>query len=165
MEALRPGDRVLTASGPLPIRWIGHSRIDTRFADWLRSRPIRIRAGALGEGLPEHDLLLSPDHAIFMDGILVQAAALVNDQTIIRETDVPVQFTYYHVELASHELLIAEGVWAESFVDNVDRMHFHNWDARTAPDEPIAEMPYPRAKSARQLPRTLRLRLAPHKAA
>jgi hypothetical protein len=74
---------------------------------------------------------------------------------------VPERFSYCHVELASHELLLAESVPAESFVDNVDRMHFANWDERTTPVEPILEMPHPRAKSYRQLPARLRSRCAP----
>lgn len=160
VEALRPGDLVLTANGALPVRWIGQSHIATRFADKQRSLPVRITAGALGNGLPARDLLLSPDHAVFLGGILVQASALVNGVTIIREYDVPAQFTYYHVELATHELLLAEGVAAESFVDNVDRMHFHNWDERTSPAAPIAEMPYPRAKAQRQLPPAVRQMIA-----
>jgi hypothetical protein len=151
---------VQTAKGPLPVRWLGRSDISIRFTDQLRSLPIRITAGALGGGLPRRDLLLSPDHAIFLDGILVQAGALVNGASIRREYDVPECFSYYHVELASHELLLAEGVAAESFVDNVDRMHFANWDERTTPAEPIAEMLYPRAKSHRQLPPSLRARWA-----
>jgi hypothetical protein len=161
VEDLRPGDLVRTASGNKPVRWIGENPVATSLADPLRVLPIRICAGVLGGGLPARDLLLSPDHAIFLSGILVQAGALVNGVTIFRESKVPARFTYYHVELASHELLFAEGVLAESFVDNVDRMHFANWDARCAPDEPIAEMAYPRAKAARQVPRALRQKLAP----
>jgi hypothetical protein len=87
----------------------------------------------------------------------------VNGVTILRETretQLPAQFTYYHVELETHELLLAEGVQAESFVDNVDRMHFHNWDDRTSPTQPIEELPYPRAKSSRQLPQTVRAMIA-----
>ena len=160
VENLRAGDVVRTARGPQPVRWIGHSHVHRRFADPLRLLPIHIKAGALGDGLPARDLRLSTDHAIFIDGVLIQAGALVNGTTIIRDHTVPEQFTYYHVELATHELLLAEGLAAESFVDNVDRMHFHNWDARTAPDQSIVELPYPRVKSARQLPRALRRRLA-----
>ena len=156
VENLRPGDLVQTASGAMPVRWIGHSHVSTRFADPLRVLPIRIRAGALGAGLPVRDLLLSPEHAVFIDGILAQAGALVNGVSIVREHDVPEQFTYFHVELTSHELLYAEGALAESFVDNVDRANFHNWLEREVPEEPIAELPYPRAKAARQLPRHLR---------
>ena len=159
VEALQAGDLVATGNGPKPVRWVGQSHVHTRFADPLRSLPIRIKAGALGDGLPARDLLLSPDHAVFIDGILVQAGALVNGSSIVREQDVPEQFTYYHVELATHELLLAEGVQAESFVDNVDRVHFHNWDEREAPAEPIEEMTYPRAKAARQVPMATRHRL------
>lgn len=159
VEALKAGDLVMTANGAMPVRWIGQNHIHTRFADPLRSLPIRIRQGALGDGLPVRDLLLSPDHAVYVDGILVHASALVNGTSIVREHNVPEQFTYYHVELATHELLLAEGVQAESFVDNVDRMHFHNWDERTAPETPVMEMDLPRAKSARQVPVAIRRRL------
>jgi autotransporter passenger strand-loop-strand repeat protein len=160
VESLRAGGLVLTANGVKPVRWMGESHVATRFADKQRTLPVRITAGALGNGLPQRDLLLSPDHAVFIDGILVQASALVNGESIFRETNVPEHFTYHHVELETHELLLAEGVQAESFVDNVDRMHFHNWDARETPATPIAELPYPRAKSARQLPAALRQALA-----
>jgi autotransporter passenger strand-loop-strand repeat protein len=160
VENLRAGEMVLTAKGPQPVRWIGHSHVHMGFADPLRALPIRISAGALGAGLPVRDLLLSPDHALYLDGVLVQASALVGQPGIRRETAVPEQFTYYHVELASHELLFAEGALAESFVDNVERMHFHNWSDRAAPVEPIAEMDLPRVKSARQLPLRLHRALA-----
>lgn len=160
VEALRAGDTVVTANGPMTVRWIGRSDVCTRFADELRDLPVRIRAGALGDGLPRRDLLVSPQHALFLDGILVQAAALVDGVNCVRERAMPEFFSYYHVELDAHELLLAEGVWAESFVDNVDRRHFHNWDERETPDVPITELPYPRVKSARQLPAALRARLA-----
>jgi hypothetical protein len=160
--ALRAGDIVMTANGPMPVRWIGQSHVSTRFANKLRVLPILIKAGALGEGLPRRDLRLSPDHALFIGGVLIHAGALVNGVSIIRDTSVPEQFTYYHVELASHELLLAEGVAVESFIDHVDRMHFHNWaEHETLADAgPIAEMPYPRAKSARQLPPHIRRRIS-----
>lgn len=160
VEDLRAGMLVETANGPLPVRWLGRSHVATRFADKMRVLPIRISAGALGSNLPARDLLLSPDHAIFMDDVLIQANALVNGTSIFREHNVPECFSYYHVELASHELLLAEGVQAESFVDNVDRMNFANWDERTTPDEPILEMPYPRVKARRQLPAHFAARFA-----
>ncbi len=161
VETLRDGDMLLTADGTAhPVVWVGQSHISTRFADPLRFLPIRVTAGALGDGLPVRDLLVSPCHALYLDGILVQAGALVNGTTILRETEVPETFTYYHVELAHHALLIADGALAESFVDNVDRMNFHNWADRTAPVEPIGEMDLPRAKAARQVPQFIRRRLA-----
>jgi autotransporter passenger strand-loop-strand repeat protein len=162
VEALRPGDLVRTMNGDLPVRWIGESHVSTRFADPLRTLPIRIKAGALADGIPVRDLLVSPDHAILLDGILVQANALVNGVSIVRERNVPECFTYYHVELATHELLLAEGTPAESFVDNVHRMAFHNWDEHEALHQdasPIAEMSYPRALSHRQVPIDMRSHL------
>ncbi len=39
----------------------------------------------------------------------------------------PASFTYFHVELANHALVLAEGVPAETFVDNVERLAFDNW--------------------------------------
>lgn len=155
VELLQPGDMVRTAQGDMPVRWIGQNHIDLRFANCQRTLPVRIKAGALGSGLPIRDLLLSPDHAVFMKGLLVQAGALIGQPGITQESDVPEQFTYYHVELDTHELLYAEGALAESFVDNVSRMHFHNWDERKAPSQPIQEMDLPRVKSARQLPREI----------
>ncbi|MCB8881614.1 Hint domain-containing protein [Acidisoma cellulosilytica] len=154
VQDLALADLVMTAAGlAMPIRWIGRNTVSTRFADPLRVLPIRICAGALAEGLPERDLLVSPAHAVLVDGILVQAGALVNGTSIIRETNVPETFTYFHVELSEHALILAEGVLAETFVDNIARTAFDNWAEHEAlyGEEPITEMPFPRAQSRRQV--------------
>ncbi len=160
VEALRAGDQVLTADGrQAVVRWMARQSVATRFADPLRALPIRIRAGALAESLPVRDLLVSPRHALLVEGVLVQAGALVNGTTIARETDVPEVFTYWHVETADHSLILAEGVAAETFVDNVDRERFDNWDeylVLVGQAEPVAEMDLPRAKSHRQVPAAVR---------
>ncbi len=160
VEALQPGDMVLTADGhAVPVRWVGVRAVSTRFADPLRAYPIRICAGALGGNIPARDLLVSPDHAMFVGGILAHAGALVNGISITREASMPEVFTYYHVEIAAHALILAEGAPAETFVDNASRMAFDNWAeyaAQYGHETPIAEMPYPRAKSARQIPQDLR---------
>ena len=129
VETLRAGDLVLTACGrAAPVRWLGRQTVSTRFADPLRALPIRISAGALGENLPARDLLVSADHALLVDGVLAQAGALENGTTIRRDAGVPQVFTYWHVELADHALILAEGVPAETFIDNVARLAFDNWD-------------------------------------
>ena len=155
---------VLTAEGEAqPILWIGRQTVSRVFADPLRVLPIRITAGALDENLPVRDLLVSPDHALLIGDVLIQAGALVNGSTIRREENVPRVYTYYHLELADHALILAEGVPAETFVDNVDRMAFDNWAEHLAlyPEgREITELPLPRARSHRQVPMALRRHLA-----
>jgi hypothetical protein len=169
VETLAAGDLVRTADGGVaPVRWVGLKTVSTLFADKLRMMPIRITAGALGGNLPHRDLLVSPDHAMLIDGILVQAAALANGGSIRQETAMPERFTYYHIELASHELILAEGAASETFVDNAGRMAFDNWQEHQAlfgEESAVAEMPYPRAKAARQVPAAIRTRLAGAQAA
>jgi hypothetical protein len=164
VEELRIGDLILTASGQSsPVRWIGRSTVSKRFADALRSYPVRVRAGALADNVPVRDLLLSPDHALLVDGVLAQAGALVNETSIIRELTIPDTFEYYHIELDDHSLILAEGVQAETFVDNVDRMRFDNWsefETLYPNGKTVEELPYPRAKAHRQIPASLRARLA-----
>ena len=163
VENLEVGDLVLTADGrSVPVRWIGHQTVAPFFAGEL-SLPVRIKAGALDENMPSRDLLVSHDHALFVDGILIQAGALINGTSIVRERDVPKTFVYYHVEVEDHSLILAENVPAETFVDNVDRARFDNrneYEALYPDGKNIEEMPYPRAKARRQVPVAIRARLA-----
>jgi Hint domain len=164
IENLNIGDDIMTTDGrAAPIRWIGRQTISRIFADPIRVLPIRVRADALEENMPSRDLLLSPDHALLIDGALIQAGALVNGTSIVREQNTPQVFVYYHIELADHSLIYAENVPAETFIDNVDRLGFDNWAEHQTlygDDVAIAEMRYPRAKAARQIPQASRLRLA-----
>jgi hypothetical protein len=163
IESLSRGDLVLTADGEAkPVVWVGRQTIVTRFADPLLHWPIRIAAGALAENVPSRDLLVSPDHALLVGGVLAHASALVNGTSIRREGRAPEQFVYLHVELEDHSLILAEDAPAETFVDNVDRRHFDNWEEHQAlyPEgRPIEELPLPRAKSRRQLPKSIRAAL------
>ena len=160
VETLRAGDPVLTADGrTLPVRWVGRTRVSRISADPIRLLPIRITAGALADNIPARDLLLSPGHAVLVDGVLIHAAALVNGTTILRDHAAPVVFTYYHVELDTHALLLAEGAPAESFLDGAEDMAFTNWADRVPPDA-AEELSYPRAKALRQIPPATRTRLA-----
>jgi hypothetical protein len=164
IETLKAGDMVtLSDGGAAPVRWIGRKAVATRFADAARAMPIRVKAGALDEALPARDLLVSPCHALHVDGLLIQAGALVNGVSILRETAMPETFTYYHVELDSHALILTEGVAAETFVDNTDRMGFDNWAEHQelfGEGVVMVEMTTPRAKSIRQVPAAIRARLS-----
>ena len=164
VEELERGDLVLTSDGrSVPVTWLGVQTVSRLFADPNRVWPIRIKANALADNVPSRDLLISPDHAILVDGVLVQASALVNGSSIARENNVPATFTYYHVETEDHSLILAQDVPAETFIDNVDRMRFDNWDEHQAlypQGKVIVEMSYPRAQSARQVPLAIRQRLS-----
>jgi hypothetical protein len=85
---------------------------------------VRVRAGALGPAMPSRDLVLSPDHALFLDGELVPVRYLINGGTIVQEDAHSV--TYFHVELERHDILIAEGAPAESYLDTGNRTAFAN---------------------------------------
>jgi hypothetical protein len=163
VEHLKNGDLVQTVDGrSVPVRWIGRQVVSTRFADQQRL-PIRVKASAFDDNIPSRDLLLSPDHALFVDGVLVHAGALVNGTSVVRELNVPILFTYYHVEVDDHALILAEGTPAETFIDNSSRMSFDNWrefEELYSDGKALIEMPHPRAKAYRQVPRAIRERLA-----
>ncbi len=126
VERLRIGMRVRTEfSGMAPVKWIGHRSIDCRRhprpADvW----PVRVRAHAFGDTQPRRDLWLSPDHAVFIDGVLIPVRYLINDATITQEARDNV--TYWHVELEQHDLLSADGLACESYLDTGNRGAFAN---------------------------------------
>jgi hypothetical protein len=163
VETLKRGDLVLTADGASkPVRWVGRQTVSAIFGDPLRNWPIRVKAGALADNVPSRDLLLSPDHALLVGGVLIQASALVNGTSIVRESKVPSVFVYYHVELDDHSLILAENTPAETFIDNADRLNFDNWaehDALYPEGKPLVEMAIPRAKGRRQVPMRIRAAL------
>ena len=88
-------------------------------------RPVVIEAGALGNGMPARRLRVSPDHALFLDGVLVPAKALLN-WTSIRQDVAAASVVYVHIELARHDVIFAEGAPAETFLDTGHRGVFDN---------------------------------------
>lgn len=161
VECLAAGDLVLTIDGDAkPLRWVGRQSVVTLFADPATRLPIRIKAGALAENTPTRDLLVSPAHALLLDGVLVEAAALVNGSSITRAPDLPERFAYYHLETQDHSIILAEGAAAETYIDNTPPAFFDNRDTIQPREEPMRELELPRARSQRQVPGALRTRLA-----
>ncbi len=127
IEDLRVGDRVLTRdNGYRPIRWIGARRFDAAaLAEFPDLQPVRIRKGALGNGLPERDLTVSPQHRMLLIGagaealadeteILVAATDLV--EMGIAEPAHHIEVVYYHLMFDAHEIVWGNGCWSESFL-------------------------------------------------
>ena len=128
VQHLNVGDVVLTSNGARSVTWLGHRHIDCRHHPAPENVwPVRILAGAFGDGLPLRDLWLSPDHALFIDSVLVPAKRLIDGVCIVQ---VPVSaISYFHIELAEHAILFAEGLPVESYLDVGDRMNFADCDA------------------------------------
>src|SRR5690242_21009460 len=118
----------MTVSGrPQPIRWIGQRRVNFRgHPNRQRILPVRIAAHAFGQGRPKRDLLLSPDHAVYVEDVLIPIRHLINGTTIV-QIQRP-EITYYHMELPQHDVLLADGMPAESYLDAGTRSAFNNGD-------------------------------------
>jgi hypothetical protein len=126
VEALRAGDLVATASGRhRRVVWIGFRNVQLRNHPHPHDvLPVRVRAHAMAPGVPHRDVVLSPDHAVYLDGVLIPVRYLTNGATIRQEQSIAV--TYFHLELDRHDILLAEGLPAESYLDTGNRNAFSN---------------------------------------
>lgn len=160
VEALSIGDLVTTADGrAVPVKWVGRQTLAPLFQP---VRLIRLAAGALGNGLPIRDLTVTADHALMIDGLLVNAGALVNGSTITVVKDLPERVMVYHIETEAHEIILAEGTPSETFIDYAGRKVFDNYAEFVAlygEGRMFAENPAPRITSARLLPVVLQAKL------
>jgi hypothetical protein len=127
VEDLQIGDNVMTLSdGAQLIKWIGRRGYDGRFIAGKREMlPIVVSAGALAAGVPARDLWVSPEHALYLDDLLVPAKLLVNGMTITQVTLVG-QVEYFHLEFENHEIIFAESAPAESYIESDNRLGFQN---------------------------------------
>lgn len=122
VEELALGDFVTARfAGATPIRFIESFTLERTGPrrEWLGySRPVTVRQGALGEGVPHRDLCLTASHAVFVDGFLMPVGQLVNGTSIVFETAVGRDsLDFFHIELERHDVLDAEGAPCESLRD------------------------------------------------
>ena len=149
VEELQVGDVAVTSIGAhRPICWLGHRTIDCRSHSYqLDVMPVRISAHAFGKNCPERDLYLSPGHPVLVGvdatgvgGHLVPIMCLINGTTIERVAVDEV--TYWHIELDEHDILLAEGLPAESYIDLGSRPWFAGANgALYDPDMALPGMP------------------------
>ena len=125
VEHLAPGDAVVTRfAGVARIRWTGRRRLAPgRHRDPEAAFPVRILRDAVADGVPVRDLLLSPDHAVFLGGVLIPVKYLLNGVTIFQDRGFA-SVEYWHVELARHDVLLAEALPAETYLDTGNRAAF-----------------------------------------
>jgi hypothetical protein len=128
VESLMMDDEVVTLDGSArPIKWIGRRTFSTRFIKASsRIVPVLVRADALAPGVPSRDLRVSPEHALWVDGVLVPAGDLLNGRTILRDVSGDT-IDYYHIELDEQSLIYADGAPAETYVNHDSRKMFANW--------------------------------------
>jgi hypothetical protein len=125
VEALRVGEMVCVfrAGGLLPIVWLGQRRLRPHLHPHPQDlHPVRVAAGALADGVPARDLWLSPEHAVFLHGVLVPIRTLINGTSVAQVA--AREISYWHVELPRHDLLLAECAWSESYLDMGNRDAF-----------------------------------------
>jgi len=121
IEELRIGDKVVTVSGEAkPVKFVGRlelSREPSR--TWTVEGPVKISRFAIDGRSPHVDLYVSPEHAIYIDGVLIPARNLVNSVTIVANAKPEaLSLTYFHIELDTHEVILAEGLTVESYLRN-----------------------------------------------
>jgi len=158
----------MTASGAArPIKWIGRRSYLGRFVMGRKEiLPVCIKAGALADNVPRRDLWISPNHAMYFKdeqgGVLIEAKDLINGVSIVQAEHVD-SVEYFHVELETHDVIIAEGALSETFIDDDSRGMFHNaHEYRVlypAAAQTVARYCAPRLDSGQEL-ETIRRRIA-----
>ncbi|OYV52068.1 MAG: hypothetical protein B7Z77_02720 [Acidocella sp. 20-58-15] len=129
VESLQPGDLVTTLEAGQPVaktvKWIGYRHVKAGDLSGDDAHPVRIKAGAFGENTPARDLLITNEHCVVVAGQLTPVRLLVNGRSIIVDKNIN-DFTYYHVELDEHGILLAEGLAVESYLESGNRSNFAN---------------------------------------
>ena len=142
VERLQIGDLVLTAhNGARPVTWIGQGKVLATRGRRSAATPVIVRKGALADNVPNRDLRVTKAHSLYIDDVLIPVEFLVNHRTILWD-DRAQEVAIYHVELDSHDVLLANGAPAESYRDDGNRWLFHNANAgwHLPPQDPCASV-------------------------
>ena len=140
VEELAVGDMVRTIGGKVNrIAWIGVGRTVAARGRRNAATPVIVRKGALADNVPHSDLRITKGHALYIDNVLIPVECLVNHRSIMWD-DHAQEVELYHIELETHDVMLANGAPAESYRDDGNRWLFQNahdgWDL--SPKEPCA---------------------------
>ncbi len=140
VEKLAAGDLVVTVSGRVrPTMWAGTGRVLATRGRRGAATPVIVRKGALGPNVPSADLRVTKGHSFWLDDVLIPVEFLVNHRSILWD-DRAQEVTVHHIELETHDILVANGAPAESYRDDGNRWLFQNANAGWAlpPKPPCA---------------------------
>ncbi|EHH69025.1 Hint domain-containing protein [Gluconobacter morbifer] len=130
IEDLRIGDEITTYvhGRPVtqPVVWIGtqHMTANPSLPLDQAGYPVRVVRNALGDGIPAQDLLITPEHCLFLNDSFVPVRMLVNGRSIFYDRGFP-DYDYYHVETRDHSIISANGALTESYLATGNRHTFH----------------------------------------
>jgi hypothetical protein len=115
-------------NGPRVVKWIGKGKVLATSGRRSAATPVIVRKDALADNVPNRDLHVTKAHSFYIDGVLIPVEYLVNHKTIVWD-DRAQEVEIYHVELDSHDVLLANGAPAESYRDDGNRWLFQNANA------------------------------------
>lgn len=129
VQDIRPGDEILSLENgkivTTQVVWVGKATYvaDPLLPDDLSGYPVRIRADAVGPGVPNKDMLITSEHSLFFDGKFIPVRMLVNSGSISYDKSFH-SYDYYHIETASHAVILADCVWSESYLNTGNQERF-----------------------------------------
>ncbi|MCP9318821.1 Hint domain-containing protein [Acetobacter persici] len=129
VESLTVGETVLVFENGQPVErpivWTGKALAHVRagLPDDEAGYPVRVMKNAISSGVPDRDLLVTPEHCLYFEGHFIPARMLVNGRTILFDRSVTT-YTYYHIETAQHSVITANNVQTESYLDTGNRGSF-----------------------------------------
>ncbi len=142
IEQLVAGDEVTTLGGlARKIVWVGEGRVLATRGRRSDATPVIVRKGALADNVPNRDLRITKAHGLLIDGVLIPVEYLVNHRSILWD-DRAQEVRVFHIELETHDVLVANGAPAESYRDDGNRWMFQNANSgwHLPPLEPYAEV-------------------------
>ena len=126
VEQLAEGDKVTTLGGQArEIVWVGEGQVLATRGQRSAATPVIVRKGALADNVPNRDLRITKAHGLFIDGVLIPVEYLVNHRSILWD-DRAQEVRIFHVELETHDVLLANGAPTESYRDDGNRWLFQN---------------------------------------
>ncbi|GBQ69461.1 hypothetical protein AA103196_2223 [Ameyamaea chiangmaiensis NBRC 103196] len=129
IETLEKGSKIIayTDRGTelRDVIWSGtaHTVVQTDKPDDQAGYPVRIRQNALADGVPNKDLLVTPEHCLFFNGRFVPARLLINGSSIAYDRTI-LSYDYFHIETEQHSIIVADGAMTETYLDTGNRGQF-----------------------------------------